>query len=1094
MSLRYRNNKYLAERFAKPIVLFTFFIFYSLETLSGQISPDRIQNAWQNHQIISHSKLAAHATYTPFAAVEQALRLSRTSSPYFKLLNGKWKFHWSQTPALAPSDFHRLEYNDNAWASIPVPSSWQTQGYGTALYTNSKRPWGHKPPLIMHSGNKSGNETGCYRAWFTAPESWGQRRVVLHFGGVKSACYVWLNGEYVGYSQGSYLPAEFDITPFFKPGQNLLAVKVLRWCDGSYLETQDTWRMSGIFRDVLLYSTPKDIFISDFQVNGDLDGSFKKGVWNVDVIVHRSAAQINSNIRIQADLYDWDNTKLTTKSINLKPRQQKVSFRRTIPEISPWSAEKPVLYKTLITIYENGKASEVVSCATGFRNVRKVGNQMLVNGKPILIKGVNRPEIHPDYGRHVPYEVLEKDIRLAKQSNINAIRTAHYPSDPALYDLCDRYGLYVMDEANVETNSNISDKPEWEKSFVDRARRMCERDKNHPCVIMWSIGNEAHTGCNLEAMAQWIRQRDKTGRLIHYTVNRKIIDYSDIHSMTYRSISQNTGRGTVVSLSEECDKPVILNEFAHSMGNATGNFQEYMDIFESADNPGVQGGFIWDYIDQGLRAEKDGRSFLTYGAHWGETWDGFFVLNGIVFPDRKPQPALYEVKKCYQPIVTTFDNKEKRKIRVENRNYFETVSDNTYRAKWIIEKDGIRLSTGLLSGLNIPPRSHQQLDIPFDQIDFDSQAEYTLTVTFSPLNKPVWADTDWVAAWDQTVLSTIKNINMPNKSLSKNLLRTNDSSEKIMISGSKFQVTFDKKSGQITSWIIDGEQLLADHSGPVFNVWRAAIDNDVSPWGYPQAYRLWRQAGLHDLKSFLINMTTRIGKDGTVNVTASHHVKNSSNTPLFETIAYYRMLSDGTVLIGQDVKMLYDFKGLSLPRIGLAMTLKPGFDQVEWYGRGPHENYSDRKTGARISRYTSTVEDIYVPYVHCQANGNRTDTRWMKIHDKYGSGLKVSCLDPRQQKIFNPFPADYKYTNPQGGVFDFTALHFSEDNLDKASVSIDLKKQKCVFLGLDILHAGVGNTPNKRLPEHCVPAQKIEYVMVLKPIKRKLRGTLQLKK
>ncbi len=1044
-------------------------------------------NDWENPQVLGRGKLAPHASYVPYETREQALTLEKEASPCYQSLNGDWKFHWSETPNEAPADFYLPNYDDAGWATIRVPSSWQPQGYGTALYTNSRRPWGHKPPRIMHDGNKMGNETGCYRTEFTIPSKWQSRRVILHFAGVKSACRVWVNGKEAGYSQGSYLPAEFDITKLLQPGENLLAVKVLRWCNGSYLETQDTWRMSGIFRDVLVYVRAKDVSIRDFDVRGGLDKTFENGLWQADIAIEYSDKNVDSAYEVECGLYGWDDLKISSESIVLKPEQKNVSFSKTIPQVKVWSAEQPNLYKTVITLRSSGQVIETVSCATGFRTVRRVGNQMLVNGKPIIIKGVNRPEIHPEYGRHVPYDVLEKDVRLAKLANINAIRTAHYPSDARLYDLCDRYGLYVMDEANVETNSDISNDPAWKEVFVDRVRRMVERDKNHPCVISWSLGNEAHTGCNLEAMAEWIRKRDTTGRLVHYTVNNHVIDYSDIHSMTYRSVRANFGRSTVMSLAAQCDKPVILNEFAHSMGNASGNLKDYMDIFESPAYPSIQGGFIWDYVDQGLLGNKDGETFYTYGAKWGQTWDGFFVLNGFVFPDRTPQPAYYEVKKVYQPIVTTFDEKQPGKIRVENRNFFEAITDQTYSAKWTLERDGLPVESGVLNGMNIAPRCCGRFQIPLRKYQADDTDEYTLTVSFTPKTTPAWASKDWVMAWDQTVLNTVDaGKKITTKHAANELVIRRDAKSISVRDHHAIFLNFCKTTGKIISWKMYGREILQNGNGPILNVWRGPIDNDVSSWGDPSSYKAWQKIGLGGLTSTLEAITATHDDDHSVRVTVKH-LWNSPKTdqPVFATASYYRILSNGTVLLGQDVDVRYDLQCSSLPRIGLSMELKPSFDRIDWYGAGPHENYPDRMTGARVSRYTANVDDLYVPYVHIQGNGNRSDVRRLQVLDENGAGLKITCVNPKALATHNPFPADFEFSNPLGGLLHFTALPYREADLDKAEVSIDLTKRDFTCLSVDVLHAGVGNTPNKRLEEYNVPVEDVEYVMVFQPVYKK---------
>jgi len=1063
---------------------YTFGIMMLVAVMACARSAEKIKtNEWEDASILGRNKLDAHAAVIPYSSEKDALKMEVETSQYYRLLNGGWKFHWSKMPEDAPARFYDVGFDDSAWKEIKVPCSWQTQGYGTAIYVNSSRPWRGKCPKIMGKDNKYGNETGCYRTTVEMPRNWSGRRTIIHFGAVKSAFYLWINGKPIGYSQGSFLPAEFDLTNHLRPGKNVMAVKVLRWCDGSYLETQDTWRMSGINRDVYMYSTPK-VYIRDFEVKAGLTKDYQDGTLAVDVQIENCPNMPGSNYAVELALYDSDNKKIFVEKRNVKLSTKGgiVAFKKRLSAPLKWSAEEPNLYRVTIQLFKGSQMIEALSSRTGFRKVEHVGNQMLVNGKAIIIKGINRVEIHPDFGRYVPYADLVKDIQLMKQFNINSVRTSHFPADPRLYDLCDRYGLYVVDEANVESNSGkVASAPFMMESHVDRARRMFERDKNHPGIIIWSIGNEAGWGSNLIAMINWLKERDRTGRLIHYTKNGTLLKEVDIYSQTYRTAVEKTGRTTVQSMRNKTH-PVILNEYAHSMGNATGNLQEYMDIFENPAYPGLQGGFIWDFIDQGMRVKGKNGSFFDYGKRFGKTGSGHFCLNGVVFPDRTPQPALHVIKKVYQDVVMDTFDAAKKTVRMTNRNFFKTIDTSNNKITWSLTKNGVITMAGTLTDISIPPRSSCIVSLPYS-VPADAREEYLLTISISLKKATQWAPAGHVTSWDQFV------VKRPSRTLALKTgrskpLKITHTNEEIKVTGDGFSVSVSQQTGRISAWEINKDELIADTMGPRFNAWRAPIDNDTQ-WSMERVYKgMWEDSRIADLKHVVSSVSQETISPSHVRINITTKAINPKNkTEVFMLGYHYNVMGNGEVIIGHSVKVLYDFKGKSLPRLGLQMNLSPRFSNVTWYGRGPHENYCDRNVGAQIGIYKSTADKLYVPYIYPQANGNRSDVRYMTVVNDKGVGfsVQVPSLDKRQLALF--FPANEDLTDAKGGTFNFTALRYTDKILEKAGLTCDLTKSKNVILSIDLEHSGVGNCPNRRLAKYDVKPNDVHYVVILSPVK-----------
>ncbi len=1015
-------------------------------------------NDWENPKKIGQNKEKPHATLIPYSEEESALNCSRKSSKYYKSLSSEnWKFNWVKKPADAPENFFKTGYDAGSWDTIPVPSNWQLKGYGKPIYLNVKHPFRPpKPPKIPENYNP----VGSYLKTFTVPEDWDGREVFLHFEGVQSAFYLWINGEKAGYSQGSMTPAEFNITKFLKPGENLLAAKVFRWSDGSYIEDQDFWRLSGIYRDVYLFSVPA-VHIRDFCVRSIPEKNYRNADFKVTAKIRKYNPEQIIGYSIEIKLLN-DKRKVVFKHplssvVNISDNETVVELNRKVFRPQKWSAENPYLYTVLLVLKDqNGKIIEVESCRTGFRKVELKDGQMLVNGSPVYIKGVNRHEHDPDRGRAVTVKSMIKDIKLMKQFNINAVRTSHYPDQPEWYELCDFYGLYICDEANIESHEfwdKFAKDPDWKEAFVDRGRRMVERDKNHPCIIIWSLGNESGFGENHIAMSDWIRANDMT-RLIHYNPadNHECVD---VISPMYPRINH------LVDLAQKEDRPVVICEYAHSMGNSTGNLKEYWETFEKYKL--LQGGFIWDWVDQGLRKKtEDGEEYFAYGGDYGdELNDANFCLNGLVFPDREPHPALWECKKIFQPVKVEAVDLLNGKVKIVNKYNFTDL--NILDINWELTEDGKKTGSGSLGTVSIAPKKEKTIRFPFKKPVLKPGAEYRLNLIFKHKEKQRWAPAGHIVAWEQ--LEVPYDV-PPVRSLvidKSPRLNGNETSDKIKISGEKFNVEFNKKTGLISSWEYKGKQLVK--SGPVMNFWRAPVDNDLG--GNKKNAEVWQEYGLDKLSQKpreikFVQMNNRI-----FTVKVISNISGADGKIVFKHTAEYTVYGSGDILIDNFVQPLTAQMSdslPSLPRIGMQMTLAGEFNDFSWYGRGPWETAPDRKSGAVFGVYSGTVEEQYVPYIFPQENGNKTDVRWITLTDKQKDGILVTGM-----------PA-----------FTVSAHHFTTEDLTKAEHTYDLKRREDITLSLDHKHMGVGGddswTPWTVHKKYRVPAKETRFSIRMRPV------------
>ena len=800
---------------------------------------------WENPAVIGRNRELAHATYVPYPDRAGALRGVDADSPYYRSLNGQWKFHWSAQPETRPRGFHETAFDDSGWDDIAVPGNWQRQGYGVPIYVDAGLPFRApaEPPFVPHAENP----VGSYRTQFDLPEGWDGQRIFLHFAGMSSAMYVWVNGRQVGYAEGSKIPAEFDVTEMVAVGQNQLAVEVYRWSDGSYLEDVDFWRLSGIDRDVFLFATPT-VAIRDFFFDAGLDESYLDGRLRVTVTLANHGAVPAGSRSVELDLLDPDGASMLgfpmRQTIDrVEPGDVELSFQRSVDAPARWTAETPNLYTSVLTLFDAQDAvTEVIATPVGFRRVEIAGGQLLVNGQPILLKGVNRHEHDPDTGRVVSEERMLEDIRLMKGFNINAVRTSHYPNDPRWYALADRYGLYVVDEALVEAHGvgfdpdvTLGNDPAWQAAHLDRTMRMVERDKNHPSVIIWSLGNESGDGVNFEATYAWVKARDRSRPVQYEMADTR--PHTDIFVPMYARIHTLEAWAAMPR-----DRPLILCEYAHAMGNSVGNLQDYWDVIYASDQ--LQGGFIWDWVDQGLRAtDPAGEEYWAYGGDF-EPPDvpngGNFSINGLVDPDRAVHPSLWEVKKVYQNVAVAPVDLGGGRVRITNRFFFRGLDGVTL--SWSVLADGEAIVDGELSGLDVSPQTSADLNLPLPDVTPEPGVEYLLDLSFRTDAAEGLLPAGHEIAWTQLPLPWWE----PERAVEAARVVKLDpqvTPELYRIVGVDFSVTFDRRTGEMTSLIYgrdDGVEIL--RRGPQPNLWRAPTDND---YGNEMPARLgaWRDAG-----------------------------------------------------------------------------------------------------------------------------------------------------------------------------------------------------------------------------------------------------------
>jgi len=1009
---------------------------------------------WENPRLLHRRREPAHATLLPYADEASALRGERGASPYYQLLSGVWSFCYAESPHDVPEDFQRESFDAGGWDAIPVPSNWQMHGYGRPNYTNVTYPFPVDPPRVPQE-----NPVGCYRRSFVLPEDWDGHPIFLNFDGVNSAFYVWINGQLAGYSQGAHLPSEFNITSYARPGKNLLAVQVYQWSDGSYLEDQDFWRLSGIFRDVYLFAAP-NVHLRDVFARADLSGNYADGVLKTQAVLKNYGDQPAYGYTVNARLINSAGETAVQYTLTSQARLEAGQEAQLEAEVSiknpgKWTAETPNLYTLLLTLEKTTAASnspevlEVLSIPVGFRRVEVKDQRLLVNGQAVKLKGVNRHDTHPDFGHAVTLESMTRDVMLMKQHNINTVRTSHYPNDPRWLDLCDRYGLYVVDEADLEchgfayTNLNrISDDPEWEPAYLDRAERMIERDKNHPCVILWSLGNESGYGRNHDAMAAWIRARDGS-RLIHYE-GAQFAPVVDVVSQMYPTVDHVVEMGRVKA--KDDPRPYFMCEYAHAMGNGPGNLKEYWDAVYA--HPRLIGGCVWEWVDHSIRQRlPDGREWFAYGGDFGDQPnDGNFCIDGLNFPDRIPHSGLIEYKKVIEPVRVEPTDLAAGKVTISNRYDFLSLSH--LNGIWSVTKDGRVIDEGELPYLDTPPHGAITVIIPYQLPPGEPGAEYLLNLSFTHARSTAWALRGFEVAWAQFALPiksppapVIKIEAMPR-------LRISETPHTILLDGEDFQLTFDRWTGTIAAWEHAGLQLV--QTGPRLNLWRAPTDNDV------HIAKEWRQAGLDRLMHRIEHVSLAGQRPGAARIEVEATLNAYGVTTRFDCRYTYTIYGTGDVVIET---ALTPGAGLPvLPRVSLQMRLPARFDRFAWYGRGPHESYVDRKESARVGVYGGTVDEQFVPYIFPQENGLKSDVRWATVTDARGMGLCVIGLP----------------------LINVTVHHYAVEDLAQARHLHELTRLDDVVLTLDHRHTGLGSNS-------CGPGPLAQYLLRPQPMTFRVR-------
>jgi beta-galactosidase/beta-glucuronidase len=984
---------------------------------------------WENPHLLHVNCEPTHATLLPYAEVNAAMAGERAASPFFSLLNGRWSFLHCPSPAAVPEGFYEAGYPD-AWDTIPVPSCWQMLGYDVPVYTNVAYPIPVDPPRVPQE-----NPVGLYRRVFTLPTGWDGRQVLLHLAGVDSAFYVWVNGQPVGYSQVAHMPSEFNITPYLVEGENLLAVQVFQWSDGTYLEDQDMWRMSGIFRDVYLVAVPA-LRVRDVRVRTLLDDAYTDATLDVAVTVSNSGQAADGLLTLC--LLDASGQKVLLQQATVDALgaggETVVTVAAPVANPQKWTAETPYLYTLLIAMN-----SDVQVVKVGFRRVEIIDRVLHLNGRPIKLKGVNRHDTHPDLGHAVSYESMVQDIMAMKRHNINAVRTSHYPNDPRWYDLCDRYGLYVIDEADLETHgmqplSRLSRDPEWREAYVDRAIRMVERDKNHPSIIIWSLGNESGYGENHIAMAEWIHANDPT-RLVHYEggtgwgANELDNACLDIVSTMYPEVARLVAEG------EKTDdpRPFFMCEYAHAMGNGPGNLQEYWDAIYAA--PRLMGGCVWEWVDHGIRQTTEtGEEWFAYGGDFGDKPnDGNFCIDGLNFPDRIPHSGLIEYKKVLEPVTVEAVDLAKGIVALRNRLDFATLDG--LAGAWWIEAEGETLQGGALPPLDVPAGETREITLPYAPPAATPGTEIWLNLSFTQAAPTPWAPQGYEVAWAQFALP-VSGVYVAAGVRGEVLLEEAD--DWFACFGDDFRLLVDRHTGRIAEWDYRGTPLLLE--GPRPHFWRAPTDNDV------HVARDWRAAGYDRLFPRMDRLTVSRESEAAATWEVETVWAGWSLPPNFRTVERYRLTADGRLQVHAALEPLRE--GLPvLPRFGLRLVLPGDFEQFAWYGRGPHECYVDRERSARVGVYRSTVTEQYVPYVMPQEHGNHTDVRWAMLTDLHGIGLLASA-----QRL------------------EVSASHFTAEDLTAAKHTYELEPRGEVILNLDDRQAPLGS-------QSCGPGPLEQYLL-----------------
>ena len=1068
---------------------------------------------WKDIQTTSVNTEYPRTSFMTYADRAQAMTGRFENSPYYQLLNGTWKFYFVDTYKDLPADITDPSVSTSGWHDIKVPGNWEVQGYGTAIYVNHGyefMPYKPQPPLLPEQ-----NPVGVYRRDFTVPADWDGRDVYLHIAGAKSGCYVYVNGKEVGYNEDSKNPAEYLINRYLQPGKNVLTLKIFRWSTGSYLECQDFWRMSGIERDVFLYSQPKAA-INDFRVTSTLDDSYKKGVFRLAIDL-KNREEGNADLTVGYELMDRAGKVVATaeKNVPVQPgKKGTVTFEQQLPDVLTWTSEAPHLYKLVMTVKEGGKVREAVPYNVGFRRIeikeinQKAANGknyvvLLINGQPLKLKGVNIHEHNPETGHYMTEDLMRKDFELMKRANINTVRLCHYPQDRRFYELCDEYGLYVYDEANIESHGmyydlrkggTLGNNPEWLKPHIYRTTNMFERNKNYPSVTFWSLGNEAGNGYNFYQTYLWLKNADKD--LMSRPVNYERAQWewnSDMYVPQYPSASWLESIGKNGS-----DRPVVPSEYAHAMGNSTGSlWDQWKAIYKY---PNLQGGYIWDWVDQGLLVkDADGRPYWAYGGDFGKDTpsDGNFLCNGVVGPDRTPHPGYSEVKYAHQNIAFEAEDLMAGKFTVKNRFYFTNLKK--YQIRYEVKENAKTIRSGKVS-LDVAPQGSQALNVNVGGLKPKAGTEYFVEFRVMTVEPEALIPTGYEIAKEQFRMS----IEPPARAFKADgaALSCSEQDNLLEVNSPKVRFTFNKATGLVTSYKVNGTEYFKDGFGLQPNFWRAPTDNDYGNQG-PKRLQVWKQASL-DFKVTEATLT----KDGKDAVLTAKYALPAGNY----YIVAYRIHPSGVVKAdytftptglaaakteaseaavtatytpgNEDVHKVSS--DLVVPRIGVRFRVPVDMNQVTYFGRGPEENYIDRNSGVTVGLYKNTAEQMYFPYVRPQENGHRTDTRWLSVGKKSGKGLTIYADNTVGFNALRNSVEDFDSENAVNRDYQWNNRNAEELKHDVSTAKNrkprqthinDITPRDFVEVCVDMKQMGVGGYDSwgaKPDPQYLIPANR-EY-------------------
>ena len=1009
---------------------------------------------WKNPEINAVNRAPMHTNYFAYSSSEEAAKADKENSSNFMTLNGIWKFNWVKNADARPTDFYRTDYNDKGWGQMKVPGVWEMNGYGDPIYVNVGYAWRsqykNNPPYVPIENN----HVGSYRKEIIIPAEWSGKEIFAHFGSVTSNMYLWVNGKYVGYSEDSKLEAEFNLTKYLKPGKNLIAFQVFRWCDGTYLEDQDFFRYSGVGRNCYLYSRNKK-YIQDIRVTPDLDSNYTNGTLNV-------ALNLNGSGTVELNLTDPAGKSVATAQVNGNG-QKSVVMDVSNPE--KWTAEAPNLYTLTATLKNGSNTLEVIPVKVGFRKIELKDGQILVNGQPVLFKGADRHEMDPDGGYVVSRERMLQDILRMKQLNINAVRTCHYPDDNLWYDLCDQYGIYVVAEANIESHGmgygkeTLAKNPSYKKAHMERNQRNVQRGYNHPSIIFWSLGNEAGYGPNFEQCYKWIKNEDKT-RAVQYE-QAGTNEFTDIFCPMYYDYDacKKYSEGNI-------DKPLIQCEYAHAMGNSQGGFKEYWDLIRKY--PKYQGGFIWDFVDQSNHwKNKDGIDIYGYGGDFNkyDASDNNFNDNGLISPDRRPNPHAHEVGYFYQSIWTTPGDLSKGEIKVYNENFFRDLS--AYYMEWQLLANGEVMQTGVVQDLNVAPQQTATLKLNLNTEKICPCKELLLNVTYKLKAAETLMPAGSTVAYDQLTIRpyTAKALELKNQKASNldivvPVIKDNDHNY-LIVEGENFIIEFNKHNGYLSRYEADGMQLLNPGAQLTPNFWRAPTDNDYGA-GLQHRYAVWKNPGLK-----LTSLKQSIENEQAI-VQAEYEMK-AVKGKLFLT---YVINNEGAVKVTQKMEAGKEEKVSDMFRFGMQMQMPENFNEVEYYGRGPVENYADRNHSTLIGKYRQTVAEQFYPYIRPQETGTKTDLRWWRVLNISGNGLQFVGDAP----------------------FSASALNYSIESLDDGVQkdqrhSPEVAKAPFTNLCIDKVQMGLGcvnSWGTLPLEKYRVPYQDYEFSFILTPVRHKV--------